>query len=330
MQPQQKRRVFAKFLAGISSVEDDKFLLHTPEVKSMMQEQWDEHIPEDLQKPDLYRILALVYRRIVSSKISQTKTIPLKRIILRRVFTAAAIIIMLISVGSTLWFTGIIPGKDMVTISATKGVRAEVFLPDGSRVWLNSGSKLKYNKKFDQSNRQLWLEGEAFFNISHNPARPLLVHTQTATVEVLGTRFNLVSLHSFGKWEATLVSGSIKIIPSQKNENAQFKLQPNQKAFWNHNSNQFQVENVDTDRITRWVSNQLKFDNESFAVIARQLEQTFGVQIDIPKNIAETYYFTATFTDESIYEIFNLLKITAPIDFSVKGNRVIVFQKPLQ
>jgi hypothetical protein len=73
-------------------------------------------------------------------------------------------------------------------------------------------------------------------------------------------------------------------------------------------------------------SSRLRFDNESLGAIARELERTFGVRIDVPQAIADKYRFTATFTDESIYEIFNLLKITAPIDFAINGNRVVVKQ----
>ena len=325
MKHNQKRKLFAQFLAGVTNTQEDKLLLNTPEVESMMRNQWDSEVlnSENIPKPDLFRILAAVYRRIAVNRMRRTQA---RTISLRQFYSVAAVVLLFLSLGSIMWYTGIIPGKNMVTIAAANGVRTEIFLPDGSRVWLNSNSSLKYNKNFDEDTRKLWLEGEAFFNISHNPSRPLFVKTKSIEVEVLGTRFNLLSVPNQKRLEATLVSGSIKLSSSNKSSKQSVQLIPGQKAHWNEGTNQFLVQEVNTSNVTRWVNNQLRFDNETFGNIVQQLEMTFGVKIEVPQELAQTYRFTATFTDESIFEIFNLLKITAPIDFLIKGNRVIVFK----
>lgn len=329
MQHEQKKRVFAKFLAGISNQQENNSLLETPEVRSMMQQQWDSPINHDegIPEPNLHRILAGVYKRLALGRKREDQK-PLIRLFVQRIAAAAAIVIFLVSIGFVFWNTGVIPGKDLVTVNAPDGVRAEVFLPDGSRVWLNAGSTLAYNRKFDGENRELTLEGEAYFNISHNPTRPMVVKTKTADIEVLGTRFNLVSIPSEQKWEATLISGSIRVCPSKNSRTRNFAISPGNRAIWNKENNTFSIKSANTINTTRWVNNPLYFENETLENIARQLEQMFGIEVVVPSDLANVIRFTAKFTDESVYEIFNLLKITAPIDFSVQGNRVYVFTVP--
>ena len=329
MENKYKQKLFARFLAGVANEKEHNDILKLPEVKQMMSEQWSQKNADykDIAKPELYALLAKVYSKIMTRQQQvvkpRTKRIPLYQ----RIAAVAALLVLLLTAGTILWSEGLIPGSNLVTINAPEGVKAEVFLPDGSRVWLNSGSKLTYNKKFDSKTRSLKLAGEAYFNISHDPSRPLVVKTRKADVEVLGTRFNIISIPSEERWEATLVSGSIRVNPLQKGLSKSLSLIPGQKAVWIISQNDFSIETVNTLNITRWVSNQLTFEDEPFALIARQLELTFGVKIEIPRELAERYRFTAKFTDESIYEIFKLLQITAPFDFKMQGNKVVVFAK---
>lgn len=330
MNLEDKKKLFAKFLAGLTTPDEDNAMLKTPEVEQMMIGQWDnvQQSNEKFPEPDRHKLLAQIYKRILGErrivKVAKIKRIP----VFQKIAAVAAVVVLLLSVGTILWNEGVIPGKDIVTINAPQGVRVEVFLPDGSRVWLNSGSKLTYNKRFDNNTRKLRFKGEAFFNISHNPSRPLIVETEDANIEVLGTRFNVISNPDQHKWEATLVSGSIRVSPSNKKKlKTPISLANGEKAVWSEERQNFIIEQANTLNITRWVNNHLVFENETFGELAKQLELTFGVKIQVPSKLANVYRFTATFTDESIYEIFNLLKITAPFDFSVKGNTVIVSEK---
>ncbi|PKP39458.1 MAG: hypothetical protein CVT98_01710 [Bacteroidetes bacterium HGW-Bacteroidetes-15] len=300
-----KKKLFAKFLAGTTTPNEDNAILKTTEVEQMMIEQWEEGKPasDEFPKPDLNRLLAQVYRRILGRQHIVKKENHRRIPTFRQFAAVAAVLVLLMSVGTILWNEGVILGKNIVTISAPAGVRSEVFLPDGSRVWLNSGSKLTFNKKFDKNTRELKLTGEAFFNISHNPSRPLIVKTDEADIEVLGTRFNVISIPSQQKWEATLVSGSIRVSPSNKKSSKPISLKPGEKALWNKLKQDFDVEQANTFNTIRWVNNQLVFENETFGSLAKQLELTFGVKIIIPSSLANSYRFTATFTDESIFEM---------------------------
>jgi transmembrane sensor len=322
MTNQNKQKLFARFVAGVATEGEEQQLLSNPEVEGMMKEQWENPEIENpnYPKPDQYRVLAAIYRRIARKANYKT---PMRTLYVRIMAVAAAAAILL-SVGTFLWYEGSFVSKDIVTVTAPIGVKAEVFLPDGSRVWLNSGSSITYSKNFDNKTREITLDGEAYFNISHNPLRPLIVKTKTANLEVLGTRFNIVSLPSLDIWEATLISGSVRVFTSGKNSSKSVSLKPGEKAIWSKQVSNFSVQQANTTNITRWVNNQLMFENETFGSIAKQIENTFGVQIEIPQRMSQQYRFTAKFSDESVYEIFNLLKLSAPFNFSIQGNKVIV------
>ncbi|MFP4556837.1 MAG: FecR family protein [Bacteroidales bacterium] len=329
MEKKRKQELFARFFAGITSKAEQNELLKTPEVESMMREQWDDNQPpaEGVQKPQLYKILAAIYKRIAVSK--PNTSIGSRNISLRsRLLAAAASVALLFSTGTVLWQIGIFSDSQLVTITTPHGAKSEVFLPDGSRVWLNSESKLSYNKDFDKKVREIEIEGEAFFNISHDPNRPVIVKTELADIEVLGTRFNLISKSSVKEWEAALVKGKIKVNTNRSGSAKSVSLSPGQKISWNKKANDFLLDKTNTSTKTRWVSNQLVFEDESFSNIATQLENTFGVQVDLLHPTVRDYRFTAKFSDESIYEIFSLLQQTASFNFHIRGNKVIVTEKP--
>jgi len=328
MEQKHKAKLFAKFLAGISSNDEENELLNTSEVKSLMQKQWDnfDDASEQFPKPDNQKILTAIYRRLALGTKSNRERPTVIKLSVQRFYAAAAIGLMLIAMSGIFWFTGVIPGRNLVTITAQDGVRAEVFLPDGSRVWLNQGASIKYKKQFDERERELTLTGDAVFNISYNADRPFHVVTKNATINVLGTRF-IVKTSPNKTWETTLLSGSVSILPSKGNSVDKLFLKPGQKATWDQANQSFSVNSVNTNDFSLGFANQLRFDNTPLATLAKTLEETFGVRIVVPQQLANQYRFTATFTDESIYEIFNLLKISAPIDFKIVDNTVIVSQR---
>ena len=329
MNNQNKQKLFARFIAGISSNKEQDELLKTPELEQMMLEQWKqaECKGEDIAKPNHYKILTSIYKRLGIANVIDLNAKVRQLSIYRGIALAAASVALVFSVGTLLWQNGTFADRNIVEVNAPLGTKSEVFLPDGSRVWLNSESTLSYNKNFDASTREVSLEGEAYFNISYDPQRPMVVNTKTGSVEVLGTRFNLLANTKKGLWEATLVSGSINVLQTHANKLAKVSLDPGQKASWNQALKEFVVTPTNTLVDTRWVSNQLVFENETFGSIARDLERIFGVEIIIPTQMAKEYRFTAKFTDESLHEIFNLLRLTAPFNFSVNGNRVEVAPK---
>ena len=328
MEQKHKAKLFAKFLAGISSNDEENELLNTSEVKSLMQKQWDnfDDASEQFPKPDNQKILTAIYRRLALGTKSNRERPTVIKLSVQRFYAAAAIGLMLIAMSGIFWFTGVIPGRNLVTITAQDGVRAEVFLPDGSRVWLNQGASIKYKKQFDERERTLTLTGDAVFNVSYNTDRPFHVVTKNATINVLGTRF-IVKTSPNKTWETTLLSGSVSILPSKGNSVDKLFLKPGQKATWDQANQSFSVNSVNTNDFSLGFANQLRFDNTPLATLAKTLEETFGVRIVVPQQLANQYRFTATFTDESIYEIFNLLKISAPIDFKIVDNTVIVSQR---
>lgn len=331
MEKKHKAKLFAKFLAGISNNDEENQLLNTQEVKRLMQNQWDnfDDVTEEFHGPNHQKILTAIYKRLAFGMNNNKGRVNAFKIFIERFYAAAAVVLLLIAMSGIFWFTGVIPGRGMVTITAQDGVRAEVFLPDGSRVWLNSGASIRYKKQFNERERELMLTGNAIFNVSYNAERPFQVVTKNATINVLGTRF-IVKSSPNKTWETTLLSGSVCILPSKGNGNNKVFLEPGQKATWNEAKQNFSVNPVNTSDFKLGFANQLSFDNTPLATLAKTLENTFGVKIVVPQQLANQYRFTATFTDESIFEIFNLLKISAPIDFKIVDNTVIVTKRAVK
>lgn len=327
MKKTDKKRLVAKFINGIATPDEEEIVLNIPEVSNFMKEQWESSVNqvEEEVKPNYYRILAGIYFRIGLAD-AQKQTI-YRVSIMRRLAAAAAVVILLISSAVAVWYFQANSESSTMAISNPRGVNSEIYLPDGSRIWLNPNSKIWFQKSFDQNTRSIELEGEAFFNVSHNPLRPFVVKAGTISVVVKGTRFGINTHNIDGLCNVSLVKGSVSIEGNFKGIKRRLDLKPGEKCSWNGRLGEFGIVNLDSDAWKPWGTTMLKFDNETFGHIARKLEETFGIEVRIPKQLSEKYRFTAVFSDESIYEIFNLLKLTAPFEFSVQGNSVVVFDK---
>lgn len=223
---------------------------------------------------------------------------------------AAAFILGIIisSVVISLW-----PSNDnsvaQQTISTPNGARTQFQLPDGSTVWLNSGSKLSYPSKFAK-NRHISLEGEAFFDVQKG--RPFVVSTSFGDVRVKGTSFN-VKAFSNEAFETTLITGLVQIKANKNGE--EILLQPGFQA--KDNGDKLIVNEVETSIFTSWKEGKLIFSNDYLPMIAKKLERWYNVKIklDDDPRLAEIN-FSGTIEMESFTEVMELLKTTASINYT--------------
>lgn len=322
-----KGKAFAKLLAGIANRAEEELVINSSEVESLMQEQWQN--PSDLEGkvdgPNKFRILAAIYKHI---GIKEARVQKQARIRLIRTFTAVAAILTLVMVTgiTTILVAPLLP-TSRISFSNPSGVNSEIFLPDGSRIWLNPNSSVRYSKAFDKSTRSVELEGEAYFNVSHNPNRPFVVKTKTMDVAVMGTRFGVVAKNKTKQYEVSLVKGKVSVIGKFEGLSRQVDLSPGQKAIWFSNTGEYKLQGIDEGIAKPWGTTLLRFENETFANIAKKIESTFGISVILPSKLGDKYRFTASFSDESVFEIFNLLKLTAPFDFAIQGNKVVISEK---
>jgi transmembrane sensor len=209
-----------------------------------------------------------------------------------------------------------IPGY-VQTISIPMGAKTSFTLPDGSKVWLNSGSTLSFPSRFEE-NRPVTLAGEAFFEVVKN-GLPFKVSTPYGHVEVMGTSFN-VNATEGSDFETTLVSGSVKVTGKDERE---VTLVPGQQARLS--GNRMQVQQVETELFTSWIEGKLIFRKEYLPAVVKRLERWYNVKIELSDDTRlQKIWYTGTLEMESFPEVLDLLKVTASIDYTYNENTRII------
>lgn len=199
--------------------------------------------------------------------------------------------------------------SQMQNITAPYGARTSFQLPDSSIVWLNSGSELLFSSHFDNE-RPVELTGEAYFEVKKGET-PFIVSTAYGEVEVKGTSFN-VTAYNDENFETTLVEGSVNVLAGKGEV---VDLRPGNQAVYTENG--FEVGPVETKIHTSWTEGQLIFQKEYLPQMARRLERWYNVDIELGNDERlKDIHYTATIEMESFSEVLNLLKVTAPVDYT--------------
>lgn len=201
----------------------------------------------------------------------------------------------------------------MNEIISPVGSRISLELSDGTKVWLNHGSKLLYPQKFTEKKRTVTLIGEGYFDVAHNPQKPFIVETNEINVTALGTKFNVKAYPNDKTVSATLKSGKIEV----QSPKGKIALKPNQHLELGYNSNKFEVINVDPEKYISWKDGRLVFKDDDFQSIADRLSRWYNVDIKIIDPEVKKLTYTATFIDEPLYQILEMLAAVTPIKYQI-------------
>ncbi|QKX04363.1 FecR family protein [Aquimarina sp. TRL1] len=210
-------------------------------------------------------------------------------------------------------------------ISIPKGNMFQLTLADGTKVWLNASSSLKFPQSFDPSdtNRIVYLEGEAFFDVTKNKAQPFIVKTKDIDVSVLGTQFNVSSYQDDEAIKTTLVEGSVAI--HQKNNTAKkMILTPSYQAVFDKKQQSIHQKKVNTTVYTSWMSKKIIIQNETFAEVSKRIERAYNVSIHSHNKKLNTTRFTGEFDIENIEEIFMTFSKTLEFTYEIKDNTITI------
>lgn len=205
-------------------------------------------------------------------------------------------------------------------IETPLGGKYQINLPDGSKVWLNSASSLRFPALFSGNTREVELDGEAFFDVAKNKNKPFKVITKDQIVEVLGTQFNI---NSYGDEEAiktTLIEGSVKII--YKDEVV--LLAPGQQ--FQPNILKPKVVEADTEEVVAWKNGYFLFKNEDIRSIMRKLSRWYNVEVSYVGEIPEVGFGGNISTSKDITEVLDVLQLTNAVHFKVEGRRITVMR----
>ena len=201
---------------------------------------------------------------------------------------------------------------------AAFGTFSELELPDGSKVWLNAGSTLRYPDKFSNDNRLVYLVGEAYFEVHSNESIPFLVSTPYFTVKATGTKFNVRAEKNFLTPSVTLIEGKVAVQKncSDKGNGLITLLQPQQHMTYDTLSGHFTIQTEDPYKHFAWKDGKLVFRNDNISEVARRISLQYNVDIEIKGDEIKKYRYRATFENEPLNELLRLLKISSPIDYT--------------
>ncbi|HET9057937.1 MAG TPA: FecR domain-containing protein [Chitinophagaceae bacterium] len=311
--------------------------------------------PDNLEEIfNTHFLSAIRTEEMTSSYPGEKSSLSIKKIAASRFWRVAAVIVGLIGLTTLAIYFAYTPVEASATKPASKelytsnGTKTNTILPDGSKVWLNSGSKLTY-KTFNKSQREVTLEGEAYFDIIKDAKRPFIVHTNVIDIKVLGTAFNVKSYDNEKTVEASLIRGLIEVTrvdnPGQK-----ILLKPNEKITIfkkilpaNEKTKKavpgIEPVNVESVKIsgftyskndnsvieTSWTQNKLAFEEMPFANLALQLERWYGVKIIFTDEKAKNIVFSGSFVNETITEALEALKLNGDFDYKNNNNAIEIF-----
>lgn len=244
------------------------------------------------------------------------------------------------------------PGKeiskeDWMIKGNPRGTKSVIFLSDSTKVILNADSRLRFPQTFRGAFREVYLTGEAFFDVTHNEHRPFIIHAGQMNIKVLGTEFNVKSYPEDSTYETTLIRGLIEVTlndrPSDK-----IILRPKEKLVISNTSFPHNISKTnlvpgeqDTRFVigkmhyvspedsaiveTSWVENKLVFENEYFSNLAMDLERKYGVNINFSSEDVKSYRFTGIFEKETIEQALKALRMTEKFDYKIDGKKITIY-----
>ena len=286
-----------------------------------MQEHW-EKMPLDYEKNNEGKF-DLVLNQIHHKINIREKRLPLFRKIYKNFSEVAAILLIPLVLSFLLYYNSA-SSKDEVetftSMSVPAGVQSQIDLPDGSKVWLNFASTIKYPTSFQgKDSRHIELQGEAYFEITPDKKHPFMVNVGDISVEVLGTSFNVSAYKDDPKVSVALIEGSVQLMSLDHGDKENLSvMKPMQVAHYLKDSKKLLLKTETIlDQYVAWKERKLVYANEPFESVFRRMSRRYDVDYIIVDNELLTYNITGTFIHESLNEFLKIIAMTTPIEYSI-------------
>ncbi len=198
-------------------------------------------------------------------------------------------------------------------VKGPSGMRSKVVLPDGTQVWLNADSKIRYSIPFVRETREVELTGEAFLDVVKNPDSPLDVNFDGFQVRVLGTQFNVKAFPEEKMTEVVLKKGSILLKQKEDEGFEPVQMNPDQQWTYDKEKHVAHLNSVNAEKYTAWHNNRLIFEDTPMAEVATLLERWYGIDVEILDKELYKYKFTTIFDNEPLQQVIDLLQMSSPI-----------------
>ena len=237
----------------------------------------------------------------------------------------AAMIIVVFICGTIAFQTGKSVIRNQLTqiaIEAPYGSKTKLYLPDGTLVWLNAGSKMSYAQDFGINERALNLTGEAYFEVTRNEHIPFKVHTNELDVKVLGTKFNFRNYQDDLEAKVCLLEGKVALSTQQK----ETILHPDQQALLDKKTGNLLISSTKAAYSAEWTNDRLYFDEALLPDIVKELERSYNIKITIADAALNSVRFYGNFRrkEQSIREIMDVLSSTDKMTYTIEGKNIVI------
>ena len=241
----------------------------------------------------------------------------------------AAVVAIIIAVGCISYWQGEVNVKDTfadISVEAPLGSKTKLYLPDGTLVWLNAGSRMTYSQGFGVDNRKVELEGEGYFEVKRNEKIPFFVKTKDLQLQVLGTKFNFRDYPEDHEVVVSLLEGKVGL-NNLLREEKEAVLSPDERAVLNKANGLLTVESVTASNASRWTDGYLFFDEELLPDIAKELERSYNVKIHIANDSLKTFRFYGNFVrrEQNIQEVLEALASTEKMQYKIEERNITIY-----
>lgn len=206
------------------------------------------------------------------------------------------------------------------TIETPKGGQYQVNLPDGTKVWLNALSSLKFPTAFSAKERIVEVTGEVYFEVASNKEKPFKVNTDSQTIEVLGTHFNINSYSDEALVKTSLVEGSVKVSSFGKT----IIMKPGDQAISNKVDNRLAVERTNVDDAIAWKNGYFQFNNENIESVMKKISRWYDVEIIYQKGFVNQQFVGTISKYEDVSKVLRMLELTGVVHFKQDGRRIVI------
>jgi ferric-dicitrate binding protein FerR (iron transport regulator) len=341
------KELLEKYCNNRCTEEELKYILHwfevsarKPEGKQILFEVWDKpsdnecDIDYDLLLDKLHHEVNLTQSRTLLKKADENLIKYRIRERILKYFARAAAILIIPVLGFTLYLSSryvtlkhdqLIAGKVSNEVISSVDAITKVTLPDGTKVWLNHSSSLKYPAVYLENRRDVELIGEGYFEVAHNPEKPFFVTAGEIEIKALGTEFNIMAYPDEDRIETSLINGSIELHGSNLTGNSVplVRMKPSDLAIFQKSSKELSVLSIPDDRYFAWKLGKLVFNEEPMDKVAEKLSRWFNVEVEIKDTELLELTYTATFINETLPQVMELIAIASPVSYSISKREEI-------
>ncbi len=301
------------------------------QLATQLESYFNEKSKEDLSTKSLEQTWTMIAEAEKGASVNRFNYSAKKQPVLSTTLLKIAAVLVLVLGAGWLSYHLLNPNhKDFEAIAATDQKVFKV-LADGTRIWLNKQTTITYNQDFGKHQREIFLNGEAYFDVVKNSDVPLFIHAGDIDIEVKGTAFNVNAYRETYQVQVALVRGAIAVTDRQ-NAAHSVLLKPNEKLVFSpktimQSESNFQVMVIKPNVLSReisWTTDTVVFNKEKLRDLALRLEKKYDVKIDIKSEVLKEKRFSGTFTNQTIQQALDALKLSYPFTYSINNRLVVI------